>query len=113
MDLSFEMLPKAVTDLLTKVGNIERLLTEKTVNQQPDTDQILDIDEAAVFLKLSKASIYGLVSRAEIPVNKKGKRLYFSRKELTDWVKLGRKKTQTELAADAQTYISKHNKKRA
>jgi excisionase family DNA binding protein len=101
-----------------RLSNIETLLLDikhnpKERNSQPDTDQILDIDEAAVFLKLSKPTLYGLVSRAEIPVNKKGKRLYFSRKELTDWVKMGRKKTQTELAADAQTYISKHNKKRA
>ncbi|MEJ7739612.1 MAG: helix-turn-helix domain-containing protein [Chitinophagaceae bacterium] len=75
-----------------------------------ESDQLLTIQQAAELLKLSVPTIYGLVSKSELPVNKRGKRLYFSKQELTDWVKQGRKKTQVEIQAEADTYI--HTKKR-
>ncbi len=74
------------------------------VSQQ---DELLTIQQAAEILKLSVPTIYGLVSRTEIPHAKKGKRLYFSKQELLDWVKAGRKKTNAEIAADATAYCKK------
>ncbi|MEP6465849.1 MAG: helix-turn-helix domain-containing protein [Parafilimonas sp.] len=70
-----------------------------------DIDELLSIQQAADLIKLSVATIYGLVSRSEIPVSKKGKRLYFSQQELTEWIKAGRKKTIAETAAEATNYI--------
>jgi excisionase family DNA binding protein len=59
---------------------------------QPDPDQLLTIQQAAEFLSLSVPTLYGYVSRKAIPFYKRSKRLYFSKQELTDWVKAGRKK---------------------
>jgi excisionase family DNA binding protein len=73
----------------------------------PDTDQLLTIKQAGELLNLSVATIYGLVHKADIPVSKKGKRLYFSKQELLDWVKDGRKKTHSEIAAEADNYLNK------
>lgn len=72
---------------------------------QPETDQLLTVPQAAEFLSLSIPTVYGLVSRAELPVNKRGKRLYFSKQELTDWIKQGRKKTLSETATEAEAYL--------
>lgn len=105
MELTFNELPKAVTQLYDKLENIERLLLEKSNELQPEADQLLTIKQASEFLKLSVPTLYGKVHDAVIPVSKKGKRLYFSKKELTDWIKTGRKKTVTEIAAEAETYI--------
>ena len=59
--------------------------------------QINTINEASILLKLSVATIYSKVSKNEIPVNKQGKRLYFYRTELLDWIKSGRIKTIAEI----------------
>ena len=100
-EVSFERLPEAVAGLYKKLSNIEKLLQEQSGSNRPEADQLLTIQEAADFLDLSVATVYGYVHRQEIPVNKRGKRLYFSRQELTEWIKAGRKKTVSEIEAEA------------
>jgi excisionase family DNA binding protein len=107
--ITFEQLPQAFIQLLGKVENIERLLQEKT-SPQNLVDQLLTIQQAAQFLKLSVPTLYGLVSRSVVPVSKKGKRLYFSQQELTQWIREGRKKTSKELQLEAANFSA--NKKR-
>jgi excisionase family DNA binding protein len=111
MDITFETLPKAVTQLYDKLINIERLLLAKENAPQQEGDRLLTIQQAAEFLSLSVPTLYGLVSRAEIPVNKSRKRLYFSKQELTEWVKAGRKKTNAETARDADSYLQAKKKR--
>lgn len=53
---------------------------------EPDKDELLTIKEAAELLSLSVFTIYGLVSRSVIPYRKPNRRLYFSKKELLEWV---------------------------
>ena len=63
-------------------------------NEQPGTDhpeRLLTIQEAAEFLSLSVPTLYSKVSKGELPVMKRGKRLYFSRTELMEYIKQGRK----------------------
>ena len=112
MELSFEQLPKAVKDISDKVNNIERLLLAKSETEQPETADLLTIQQAAEFITLSVPTIYGLVHRAEIPVNKRGKRLYFSKQELTNWIKAGRKKTNDEISKDAGRRTSSFRNKK-
>lgn len=108
--LTFENLPKAVTNLANEVSEIKRLLLSKS-NEQPTEapDQLLTVHEAAEFLSLAVPTVYTMVSRGELPVMKRSKRLYFSRIELMDYLKAGRKKTLAETASEANQYIS--NKK--
>jgi excisionase family DNA binding protein len=103
-NITFEDLPKAVYGLYEKLISIEKILLNKT---EPEPDHLLTIQQTGEFLHLSVPTIYGLVSRSEIPVSKKGKRLYFSKQELTDWVKEGRKKTLTEINTEASIYLKK------
>jgi hypothetical protein len=44
-------------------------------------------------------------------VNKRGKRLYFYRSELTEWIKSGRKKTAEEIREEAVQHLAISNKK--
>lgn len=78
---------------------------------QPEADKLLTIQQAADFLYLSVPTIYGLVSKSQIPCMKRGKRLYFSKDELASWVKSGRKKTLAELGADADAYLLNQKKR--
>ena len=109
--MTFDSMPEAVGKLLLKMENIERLLSEKGTERTQES-RIFDIGEAATFCRLSKPTIYALVSKLEIPHSKKGKKLYFLEDELRGWLKEGRRKTQTELEDDAQKYIANKSKKR-
>ena len=105
--MTFEQLPQAIIQLYDKLDNIERLILAQGNPASSEADQILTIEEAAAFARLSKATLYGLVSRSEIPSMKKGKRLYFSKQELTEWIKAGRKKTVSEIAAETDSYLTR------
>ena len=101
--ITFEQLPQAVSELHDKLNNIEQLLREGKLHA-PEEDELLTILGASKFLNLSTQTVYGKVSRNEIPVNKQGKRLYFYRSELVDWIKSGRKKTVSEIQEEAVQY---------
>lgn len=102
------------SEIEARLINIECLLHDivNTKPQQPQTavDELLTIEQAATLLHLSRPTIYRLVGDRAVPHSKRGKRLYFSRTELLTWAQSGRHKTVTEMAADANTFLS--NKKR-
>ena len=107
---TFEQLPQIVGQLQQQLERIEGLLTTSTALPKLEADTLLTIKEAAEFLRLSVATIYGKVSKGQIPHSKPGKRLYFSKADLTKWIKDGRKKTQSELAAEAPKHLTKKGK---
>ncbi|MBB6238209.1 excisionase family DNA binding protein [Pedobacter sp. AK013] len=98
MKYTFEELPQAISTLHEKVDCIKDLLLEnRSQNPQRPRDDLLTIRQAAEFLSLSVPTLYTKVSRKEIPVNKRGKRLYFSTVELSEWVRSGRNKITEEI----------------
>ena len=100
-------------EIEVRLSNIENLLLD--LKYQPkqvftyQTDQLLTIQQAAELLSLSVPTLYGYVHRGEIPVFKRPgtKRLIFLKQELIVWVKAGRKKTVSEIKAEADTYFKK------
>lgn len=105
--LKFEQLPNAVTMLTKEVSELRSLIInrqEKTSTIEPE--KLLTIQEAARFLNLSVPTIYSKVSKGELPVMKRSKRLYFSSTELMAYVKDGRKKSNAEIDAAAESYLS-------
>ncbi|HPS50912.1 MAG TPA: helix-turn-helix domain-containing protein [Bacteroidales bacterium] len=112
MEITFEKLPQAVNQLIDKLDSIERLLLSQNNTPQPEEDKLLTIREAAEILHLSVPTIYGLVQRSEVPVCKRGKRLYFSKQELIEWIMSGRKKTNSEIHAEADDYIRSRTRSR-
>lgn len=103
-------MPQAVSKLHEKLNSIEQLLLDKH-EQAPQQDELLSISQAAKFLNLSVPTLYSKVSRKEIPVNKQGKRLYFYKAELAEWIRAGRKKTAAELQQEATGYLAKRKRK--
>lgn len=80
------------------------------VSHPAETDQLLTIQQAAEMLSLSVPTIYGLVSKSQIPSMKKSKRLYFSKEEITNWLKTGRKKSVADIEKETDAYLSKLKK---
>ena len=110
-NLTFDQLPKAVTMLTNEISELKRLLLEKSEQQLTEQpEKFLNIQETAQFLNLSVPTIYSKVSKRELPCMKRGKRLYFSSTELKEYIKDGRKKSNSEIEQEAETYLSNNNK---
>jgi len=92
-----------------RLNNIETLLLDikhnpKEQSQQAETDELLTVQDAAKLLSLTVPTVYGLISKGELPVMKRSKRCYFSKVELIDYLKQGRRKTLAETAIEAERY---------
>jgi len=67
-------------------------------NITPKQSEIMDVKETCRFLSLSFPGIYCLTSNRKIPHYKRGKKLYFKRSELIQWLSEGKKMTVNENA---------------
>ena len=100
--ITFDSLPDAISELLQKVENLEVVIHKLEENKTKETtDKILNIEQAAELLNLAVPTLYSKVSRGELPVMKRSKRLYFSKLDLFEYLKIGRKKTNQELHDEA------------
>ena len=89
-------------NVLDKLTVIESLL----VATQPKP---LTLKEAAEFLDFSRSYLYRLTSQGRIPCYKpEGKRVYFDRAELVNWLKRNRIRPQEETEETAASYIVNH-----
>lgn len=106
----FLLSPIRLCELEILIQNSVRKVLNETSNQnqnQPEADKFLTIKETAEMLCLTVPTLYGFTQRSEIPFCKRGKRLYFSKREITEWIKQGRKKTNSEIFAEAENYLKK------
>lgn len=89
-------------------NELETFFTDKNFGEsQVEKDEIGNIDLAIEITGLAKPTIYGLVSERKIPHLKQGKRLYFSKLELIEWIKQGKRKTQSEIKLEAENFGKK------
>lgn len=86
-----EEILKKVVLLENKVESIVRTQTEQETTQKNDEEILLTLDETAEFLGLAKSTLYSKVCRRELPHSKRGNRLYFSKKELKEWLREGQR----------------------
>lgn len=67
----------------------------------------LSFAEMCKFLGIAKSTGYQRIGRGEIPHFKKGRRLYFRKSELIEYIESGRRKTRRELEEAAKDYLAK------
>ena len=77
-----------------------------------EKDEFLDIKSAAFFIKLSVPSLYRLCNEKKIPNLKKSGKILFSKEELINWAKEGRRKTVMEINEDAERHLGKLGEKK-
>lgn len=102
--------PKILIDSIAEkvTANILNAVRNEQASTEPQ-DELLTIQQASELLNLSVPTLYSKVSKREISSMKRSKRLYFSRTELIEYLKAGKRKTSEELEAEADAYLS--NKK--
>lgn len=109
-NLTFDQLPQAVAMLTNEISTLKNLLLDQKQPEVEQSERYLTVQEASEFLKLKVSTIYSKVSRGELPVMKGGKRLYFSSKELIEYLKRGRKKSHADIDAQANAYFENSKK---
>ena len=106
-NITFEGLPDAVASIHLQLEEIRNLLISGSLDKNEPQDDLLTVKDAAAFLSLSIPTVYSLISKGELPVMKRSKRCYFSKLELVQYLKAGRKKTNSEVEVIAKKHISK------
>lgn len=92
-----------IEDLGKRFDRIEYLIERQCVIQK----EVLTSQEAAQYLELSTSHLYKLTSGKQIPCYcPQGKRLYFKRSELDQWLLRNRQATMDELNEAAEAHIS-------
>ena len=91
--LSFDQLPSAVGELLTKVNTMMTRLDDigqRIGNAPSENDHVLmDIREASAFVRKKVSSLYAYTSERRIPFYKRGNTLYFFKDQLIKWIEAG------------------------
>lgn len=108
MQNPFEVFANDLKEIKTLIQDLN--IPMNNVNAKTDTERLLNVHEAAQFLNLKVATIYSKVSKGELPVMKRSKRLYFSSAELMSYLKEGRVKSNTEIEAESESCFVNNKK---
>jgi excisionase family DNA binding protein len=109
MNNSFDLI-ETLRNIETRSQNIETLLLDIKQTKAPEVqneEELLTVQETAAFLKLSVPTIYLKVSQRELSSMKRSKRLYFSKKELIEYLKAGKRKSSQEISDEADNHLGK------
>ena len=94
--------------ILDKLTEIANKLDEQNILQKT----VLNLSEAAKYLDISESHLYKLTSTRQIPhFCPQGKKLYFRREELDQWLQRNRQSSSDEIDREATNYLIK-NKRR-
>ncbi len=91
-------------ELLEELKEIKNAILEQRTMLKP----VLNFKEACKYLDLSSSHLYKLTSKKAIPHTcPEGKKLYFNRLELDQWLQRSRQKTTEEIDVMAEEYVNK------
>ena len=100
-----------LSDVLQGIRQIIREELDNSDNKVTQFEELIDLKEAAEYLKISPNTLYEYTCKLKIPHTKPGKKLLFLKSELLAWVKAARVKTLQEIEEEANTHILNHSKK--
>lgn len=82
----FDQLPKAVSEINSKMDYILQELKALGANKQDAVPDMMTLEECAKFLGKTTSTIYTMTSKNAIPHHKGGNKLYFFKHELIEWL---------------------------
>lgn len=99
--LQYTTSEKKLSLILEKLEKIEAKLKDSDF-------QIMNIDEAAKYLSFKKSYLYKMTCCNDIPFYKPGKKVYFNKVDLDNWILSHRRKSNEEIEKEADEYIRTH-----
>ncbi len=117
---TFDMIPMLMANLLednkilsAKIDALNKKIgTVTPANRKGDDNERMDVTEAQRYIPGHPAiqTIYGWTSNGQIPYHKIGKRIYFVKSELDEWLSHGQRKSEDTLNKEAEEYVKRHPK---
>ncbi len=106
-NLTYNDLPKAISELYYEVASIKQILIENRSNQCKDSDYWYDLAELCEYLpdKPSKATVYSWIHNGTIPFHKGAKKLRFLKSEIDKWLKDGKKVIPPNPVVSPENYL--------
>ena len=110
MENPFEM-------IMEKLNSIEHLLRQKQSHlpavqlTESGVQDIMNFNQACAYTTISKSAMYKHTSTREIPHFKTGKRIYFKKTELDQWLTKHKIMSRDEIEQEADNYLMKHKRK--
>jgi excisionase family DNA binding protein len=90
--------------VLDKLEQLEKLITTSNLLQKP----VLNFQEASQYLEISPSHLYKLTSKRAVPhFCPNGKKLYFKREELDQWLLRNKKLSTDEVEEKTESYLSR------
>ena len=111
--ITFDQLPAAVNQLLSKLDAIENLL-RTSFDSTTEPEKWFNLEELCTYLpdKPARATVYGWVHSGMIPYHKGGKKLRFLKSDIDNWMKAGRRMTLAERLARPDSHLRKPKQRR-
>lgn len=98
--------------IMNKLNAIEKLLMLKQeVATKEETEEIMNVEKAVKHLGMSRVTIYQYTSKRAIPHFKRGKRLFFKRSELDNWLTGNRVLSKEDIDRLTDEYLSRRKRK--
>jgi len=98
--------------ILERLDRIEKAIENLSTNGPlVNANDPMDIKALSAYLKTSPSAIYKFTSEGSIPHYKNGKRLYFKKEEINDWIFTTKVNTTYDIDKAADEYIRKHPRK--
>lgn len=106
MENPFEIINQRLERIEALLDNIYRA---SNINETGiATTPIMNIKQFSAYLDLSVSALYKMTSTKEIPHAKRGKRLYFDKKDIDAWVLENKVTTSSDIQRMATEYILKN-----
>jgi len=86
-------------------GAVQKAILKNQNLADDQNSSFMDVNQAAEFLGIAKATLYGKCCNLLVPHFKKGKKLYFDKRELIDWLKSGKRKTINDITESVNTHL--------
>jgi excisionase family DNA binding protein len=94
--------------ILEKLDRLEQKLGEQNLLMK----EVLNFNDACNYLDISASHLYKLTSQKSIPhFCPQGKKLYFNRTELDEWLQRNRQTSTDEIETMAANYLLTHKRK--
>ena len=94
--------------ILERLSQIEQKIDEQALLKK----EVLNFNDACKYLDISASHLYKLTSQKLVPhLCPQGKKLYFNRAELDEWLQRNRQSSTDEIEQEAANYVINNKRK--
>jgi excisionase family DNA binding protein len=94
--------------ILERLSQIEQKIDEQALLKK----EVLNFNDACKYLDISASHLYKLTSQKLVPhFCPQGKKLYFNRAELDEWLQRNRQSSTDEIEQEAANYVINNKRK--